>query len=823
MSLDLQTTKYSLPAIFKLMGTQHTGVPVIKHLLLVAILWCAGINNTLFAQTTGAHPSARQLKADNLFDHLRYIQAIDAYKTVLVKEPENIMALENLATCYRKLNDYPNAEKIYAKAVGIDTLNATVHLYYAQCLSANQKYQQARLTYTRYAVLNPGDKRGTAFAYAYSNMRRFYCDSSSMTIELLNINSGQSDFSPAYFKKGLVFCSNRNEGRMVKRVFEWNQSAFLDLYYVQDTAAIGVVKEPVGTGFYSPHKKQHTNDDDTHATPNDNGTLGYMNLNYKDTGGMFMQPDVIVPRFSKSLSSKYHEGPLVFFSNGDSLIFTRNNYDNGKYNEGDDGINKLKLYSATCTQNDSNWQNIKSLPFNDDNYATGHPALAPGDTILYFVSDKPGGQGGSDIYRSFYRNGHWSAGENIGAPVNTAGNEVFPFIGNNNLLYFASDGHAGLGGLDIFKTSLSKQGIVENMGYPVNTSFDDFGLIINPETKTGFFSSNRRRGLGDDDIYRVQFNDLFYVRVIDGITKTTIIPSTLEVSDVVFHSALLTDSVEPGIFKADVKNHIRYEISGSATGYASNTLFVTADVAHPVITLSLYKPDCIVGGTITDKDSKLPVEGARIIIYDKTATDTVYDNTVDYNGKYRYVNLKPNHQYSLTVSREGYFNKPPRLLHTKKSACGGAEYDYAENFELERIVIGRAIKIDNIYFDVGKSAIRPKSAKELDKIVKMMQENPNIIIELSSHTDCRSSAQYNLTLSDNRAKASANYIISKGISAERISGKGYGETKLVNDCACEGKVMTRKCTEAEHQANRRTEFQVTGFIIGTNNTIEKIE
>ncbi len=800
--------------------------------LINNVIYCVKVFATttffvlLFARSINAQPipdglSSQERKAEKLFNHFRYLQAIDAYAPIIQKDSNNLRALKNLATSYRKINDFGNAEKVYARVIKLDTVSSENFLYYSQALSVNKKYDLAAQNYTRYSALKSNDSRGAAFGNAYKNLPHFYKDSNNIHIELLNINSGQSDFSPAYYKRGLIFCSNRSEGQLVKRVFEWNQSAFLDLYYISDTSKIKVAKEATDSTINYQKRKQHTNDDDTYATSNDSRTTGYMNFNYKDTSGMFTQPEVTVTRFSKTLLSKYHEGPLAFFSSQDSLIFSRNNYHNGNYEESTDGVNKIQLFSASYN-NDSNWQNIKPLPFNNDNYSTGHPTIAMGDSILYFISDMPGGLGGTDIYRSYYRNGNWSAPENIGAPVNSEGNEMFPFIDKENTLYFASDGHPGLGGLDLFKISLSKPEGVRNLGYPINSSFDDFGMIFNPKTSSGFFSSNRRRGSGDDDIYRLTIGTPFFIRVVDGITNKLISQSKVNVTQVNSSTKPSVDSSDNGQFLVGFANRISYEISGYAEGYAPNTLIATADEANPVVTIPMYKPGCIVVGTITDKDSKLPIEGARITIYDVTAQDTVFDFRVEANGKYKYMPLHSNHIYSMDVSKETYFNKPSSELSTAGNKCIAIverEYDYLRDFELEKIVLGKAIKIENIYFDLAKYNIRASAAKELDKIVTLMQENPDIIIELSSHTDCRASFQYNMTLSDNRAKASANYIVSKGINLNRITGKGYGETKLVNDCACEGKQVSRTCTEEEHQANRRTEFQVTGFLKNKTETI----
>lgn len=788
--------------------------------VLIFLVNASGVNG----QQTSKYRSTRlEQSAEKHFTSLRYLQAINLYEIITKKDTNNILALRNLATSYRKVNDYNNAERVYSKIIRLDSVRSEDFLHYAQSLSVNKKYKLATQVYSIYDSLKSNDSRGIAFKNAYGNLSDFYKDSNNIRIELLNINSGQSDFSPTYYKKGIIFCSNRNEGQIVKRVFEWNQSAFLDLYYVRDTSSIKIAREATDSSINYQKRKQSINDDDTNPTSNDSKTTGYTNYNYKDTSGMFTRTEGTVIRFSKTLSTKYHEGPLSFFSNQDSLIFTRNNYNNGKYKESSDGINKLKLYSATYKNTDSTWKNVKPLPFNNDNYSTGHPAIAPGDSILYFVSDIPGGVGGTDIYKSYYRNGNWSAPENLGVPINTEGNEMFPFVDSEYTLYFASDGHPGLGGLDIFRTPLNREGIIQNIGYPANSSFDDFGLIYNPKTNTGFLSSNRRRGIGDDDIYRIRIGTPFFIRVIDGITGKLIEKSTVHV---IQENTLIypnIDSSESGQFLVGLTPKLRYSITAKALGYATNTTIAMVDADNPIITIPLYKPGCIIAGTITDKDTKLPIEGARIVIYDLTEKDTVFDFKVGENGKYRFTSLKSNHVYDIWVGKEKYFNIPSFSLNTAGNNCISKiekEYDFLKDFELEKIILGRAIKIDNIYFDLARYNIRVSAAKELDKIVKMMQDNPDIIIELSSHTDCRASFQYNMTLSDNRAKASAEYIISKGIAKERITGKGYGETKLVNDCSCEGKSVSRTCTEDEHQANRRTEFQVTGFLSDRNTTIE---
>jgi outer membrane protein OmpA-like peptidoglycan-associated protein/tetratricopeptide (TPR) repeat protein len=766
--------------------------------------------------------SLKEKIANKYFYNMSYMQAIAAYEDILKEDPSRTHVLNNLGYSYKKIYDNVNAERIFSLLVQRDSNNADYLIEYARLLALSKNYDVSKRMYEKYLLLKPSDKRARAFNDFYSQSKEMITRPSQMKVDLTNFNSGQSDFSPAFYKKGLVFVSNRNYETTIKRVFEWDQTAFLDLYYIKDTSNIQTYSKADTSQGKSSRKKIIYNDDDTRTTSNDSRTLGYLGYKYVDTSSMFVTALVKAEPFSKKIRSKYHEGPVTFSADQKMIIFTRNNFNNGKAKSSVDGVNKLKLYAATI-DDEGNWGGIKQLPFCNNNYSVGHPALAPGDTILYFASDMPGSYGGVDLYKSALRNGEWSTPENLGPEINTEGDEQFPYVDKMGALYFASNGHPGLGGLDIFRTSFVDIR-VENMGAPINSNFDDFGIVLDESTVQGYLSSNRRRGINDDDIYRIYITKPFTIRIIDSLTGELIDDVKLDVVDVLTSDSIESHKIDTGRFTADLWDGKQYQMYVQGTGYIPKMLDILAVKAEPVITIPLVQPTigCIVAGTIIDKDTKEPVEGARLVIIDKLTKDTVYSTVVGVDGKYRYAGLKPDRQYDIDVSKEGYFNKPATTLKTLKSECASGTsrpYDYLRDFELEMIVVGKAIKIENIYFDLAKYNIRKDAAKELDKIVKLMQENPNIIIELSSHTDCRSSYAYNMKLSDNRAKASAAYIISKGVSKERITGKGYGETKLVNDCACEGGKISRPCTDEEHQANRRTEFQVTGFMQDKNTTI----
>ncbi|MCU0442401.1 MAG: OmpA family protein [Bacteroidia bacterium] len=777
---------------------------------------------TIYFNTSNAQTALllKEKIGDKYYRNMSYMQAIATYEDIIKEDTSNVRVLPNLAYCYRKISDTYNAERVFAKVVQLDTNNASYVLEYAQLLAINKKYSESALQYDRYNRLNPNDSRAQAFRYLYQTDTVFINKNLKVTLSLSNFNSGQSDFSPAFYQKGLVFVSNRSYATAVKRTFEWDQTPFLDLYYIEDTAEILPYSPPDTSEGKSERKKIYYNDDDTRVTSNDSRTMGYIGYKYVDTSNIFITPSSIVKPFSKKIKTKYHEGPLCFSTDQTKVIFTRNNYNKGRSRQSDDRITKLKLYLASKSNN-GKWSGAKPLNINNDNYSIGHPTFGDSDTILYFASDMPGGYGGTDLYKSVFKDGKWSTPENLGKPINTEGNEQFPFY-KDGILYFASNGHPGLGGLDIFKTPIATPAI-ENMGIPLNSSFDDFGIALNKSGALGYISSNRRRGINDDDIYQITLLEtkMFNIVIVDSLTGKTIAKSTVLVTDSISGNAPTIDSSTNGSFNAMLWNQTVYNLQASATGYVSKSLFSKADIREPSIIIPLVPTGCVLAGTITEKESNKPIQNARIVIINKQSKDTVFDTRVGEDGKYRFAGIKKDHTYDLFVTKEGYFNKPATQLSTFNSNCsnGQLEYDYLRNFELDPIIIGKAIKIDNIYFDLNKYNIRKDAATELDKIVKMMQDNPDIVIELSSHTDCRSSYQYNLKLSDNRAKSSAAYIVSKGISENRITGKGYGESMLVNDCGCENGKITRVCSEDEHQANRRTEFKVTGFLSDPNTQI----
>jgi outer membrane protein OmpA-like peptidoglycan-associated protein/tetratricopeptide (TPR) repeat protein len=748
----------------------------------------------LIAQQTYAQ-SGRLKVANRNFENMSYIEAIRNYeeylRTAKTGTPEMKEALTKLGYSYRKVQDSRNAERIYAEIIerfSKDT-ESDIYLYYAQALANNGKYKESQKMYSRYGQEQTTDMRGRKFTVAYMDNSRFYQDSSTYKVDYLYaLNSRQSDFSPMYYKNGLVFVSSRDEGGAIKRVFMQNQTPFLDLFMFPDTSQL---------------RK------DNIIAMKQTGAMGGGNATFSSSEKL----DVIVAeekalskieQFSKTLNTKYHEGPVTFFKDYKKLVFTRNNYNKGKSRTGSDGVNKLKLYMAS--DNGKNWGNVKELPFNSDDYSCGHPALSPDDTKLYFVSDMPGGFGGTDIYVVEYRDDAWSSPVNLGREINTEGNEMFPYMDENGNMYFSSDGHEGLGGLDVFYVEM-RDGIplsdIQNLGTPINSEKDDFGFIADSKRSSGYFSSNRKRGFGDDNIYSFrhgcrQLNVLVY----DADTKQPLGNVDVRlVKNGVNKELFITAS--DGKVIVCLETGTDFEFKALKEGYESNSIgygtFATSLRNKTSITMYLQKSKApLVKGMIVSEVNQQPINGAIVTLHnDKDGSTQQVVTGAD--GKYEFQTKKEG-EYLVSARKDRYAVNTESLGNVKQTKKSPKTVE--QNLGL--VGQGDIFRLDNIYYDLGQFFIRPDAAKELEfKLVPLLKKYPDMRIEVRSHTDSRSSDAFNTKLSENRARAVLDYLAARGVNVKRVEAKGYGESDLINNCD-----DSTACTEAQHQANRRTEFKI---------------
>jgi outer membrane protein OmpA-like peptidoglycan-associated protein len=507
----------------------------------------------------------------------------------------------------------------------------------------------------------------------------------------------------------------------------------------------------------------------------------------------------------KDVNSRYHDGTMSFDSTANRLYFTRNNYFYGSLEKNSRGELNLGIYFSDVVSGEfgqPEWGNLIAFDHNDPEHNYGHPSISPDGRKLFFVSDRPGGQGGTDIWYCDNLGGQWGAPVNLGPLVNSAGNEMFPYLHRDSTLYFTSNGHPGLGGSDIFYARLSPAGPgkVFNLGYPMNTRHNDHGLIFINDT-TGFFCSDRPGGQGSDDVYGCTVRPpMVYLAgiVIDKDTRQPIDGATIVMKDDkgAFINGYKVESEPGGRFVIDVPYRDKYVLVSNKNGYFQKELTIATNT-DPLeeIVVEMEKYDYAAEGFVLHGETAAPIAGAIVTLTDG-ADQVLATHTTDATGKYAFP-LKPESDYRLVVDKEGFFKQSARI-----STKGKPSQIIRTDFKLFPLVVDQVVRLENIFYDYNKWNIRPDAAVELDKLVQTLQDNPTVKIELSSHTDCRGKDAYNMTLSQKRAKSAVDYIIGKGIPAANITSKGYGESLPTEKCDC------TKCTEEEHQRNRRTEFKV---------------
>ena len=406
----------------------------------------------LFSITASAQEKKVE-KGNKEYDHYSFVDAQQAYLNVVQNGFTSADILQKLGDSYYFTAKYEKAaewyEALYTEfADGLDP----DYLYrYAQSLKSLEKYSASDEIMEKFYQLNGNDNRAVFFAKErdYLNDIRY---NERFEIDLAKFNSILSDFAPAYYMEDLVFASNGQYNNDRQRTHEWNDQPFLDLYSINIS-----------------EKKENRK----------------------------------VKSFSGKINTKYHESTAVFTKDGQTMYFTRNNFTKGSYKKDSNGTNRLKLYRGKMKDN-GKWD-VEEVPFNNNEYSVAHPALSVDEKTLYFASDMPGGKGFSDLYKVEILADGYSEPVSLGDRINTKERETFPFVGSDNRFYFASDGHVGLGGLDVFVTEIdgaNSFGEVYNVGKPINSAQDDFSFIINAETEFGYFASNRSGGEGGDDIYR---------------------------------------------------------------------------------------------------------------------------------------------------------------------------------------------------------------------------------------------------------------------------------------------------------------------------------
>jgi outer membrane protein OmpA-like peptidoglycan-associated protein/tetratricopeptide (TPR) repeat protein len=708
--------------------------------------------------------SGQLAKGNYYFDQQGYFQALNCYERVLGSEFESPEMQQKLAYCYNFCGDFSKAEALYKKLVA---KKAEAQLLYelAYCLARQNKHDEAQAYFQQFADASPNDKRAQLFLKDPGYLAKLMSQDPHFKIAKTGLNTDHADFGvyPVPGKNEAMIVSSRRFSYWGNPKWAGDNEQFLDLYTIQ------LIKD---------------------------------------------QPDNTPKYVQKPLNSGMHEGPACFSADGQVMYFTA---DDKKGNA--NGMVNLKIYRAFWKN--GIWADQQELPINNNAYSTGHPVLSADGKTLYFVSDRPGGFGGSDIYSvAIDAKDKFGTVKNLGANINTEGNEMFPWI-NGDLFFFASNGRPGLGGLDIFVAPLGFEVAAVNAGTVINTQADDFAISFYANTSSGFIASNRVGGLGSDDIYSIEMIKPFVFPVsfkgtaLDAQNGAVMAGATIVIKDEAGQVVATLRADDKGQFNTTLDPGKSYSIEVSKEGFnGSSKNIAIAEKAKSVQEVFKLdkKPAFMLELLLTNVQTKGVIPGAQILIKDLKTKAILFNNTTDQAGTWQQAldNMQLGNQlaYEITLTCNGYLSKTLTYQEVINKEGIIALHEKL-NVAMTPINVGgdlaKTLGIKPIYFDLGKYNIRKDAAIELDKIVKVMNENPTMIIELGSHTDCRSSIKFNETLSANRAKASAAYIKQRISKPERISGKGYGESRLLNDCGCEGTVKST-CTEAEHQLNRRTEF-----------------
>jgi tetratricopeptide (TPR) repeat protein len=398
-------------------------------------------------------------KADEYVILSNYKTAIELYHEVFEKSGEDTSIICKIANTYRLMGDSKNAEDWYRRVIvtNENTINPMYKLQFAQTLTINGKYEEALYWFKAYYKVFASDKRAMEAIKSIENISNLYYDTTFYVVYPISVNTASTEFSPCFYKDGLLFLSDRKN----------TKSSLLSWYFTA-----------------------------------------------MDPGGAFSTPQ----KFDTGIKNEYNAGPMCLFDHDTKMIFSRN-YASGKMNKNKVNEIPLQLFSAK-QDGQGKWTNTQALPFQEKDYSYTQPTITGDGKTLLFVSNMPGGFGGTDIYMSKFENETWSKPVNLGDSINTPGNEMFPYIFQDSILFFSSDGHGGLGGLDILKTNLSGHVKLKNMGVPVNSTNDDFGIVVDKDGLSGFLASDRQNGAGEDDIYGFKMIRIsLSLKVVDGNTS----------------------------------------------------------------------------------------------------------------------------------------------------------------------------------------------------------------------------------------------------------------------------------------------------------------
>jgi len=724
-------------------------------------------------------------KGEYFFAHHGYNKALAFYTDLLDKSPrqKNPLLCARIADCYRLTGQPDQAAAFYSRALndakpatgkhpakaGINknTANAQlpndVTLHYGEVLMTLQCYEDAAMWLREYLATTPNDRRAANLVKGCEHAAALRSGMPEGVETFLSLNTDLSEYGPVINNQCLV--------------------------YTSDTTPVTYKKKDKFTGEYFFKLYQVTATEEGHCS-ND-----FQSVETKGLG-------------------KFHDANCAFTKDGQTMYFTRNNVENDIFGQSSVPDDRNKVHLQIMIASDYNkaankFETVTPFPYNNKDYSTAHPAINPNGDMLIFTSDMPGGEGGTDLYMCRKDNdGKWAAPQNIGKTINTEGAELLPVFLDNNTITFTSNGHPGLGGEDVYyatwNNATQSWGNVVNAGVPVNSSYDDMSLTMYNDGQNGYFASNRPAEKGSENIFHYYRQKLVLkLNLVNSSVGNAIDGATVTLQGAKDIHSLITDA--QGSATTPLYPLTSYKVTINKKGYKElKTVFSTSNIKRLHDVDTFYKTiqlepeqDITFTAKILDEETRKPIDNPLMVISKEGSnhTDTINMATgTPFNHM-----LEPNAIYHINAVKDSYYSDE-KVVSTMGLT---GTIKLSDTMLMCRLGVGVICQIESIYYDFNKATIRTDALPSLDKLLKFMHFFPHMRIQLNSHTDCRGSDAYNMRLSNARAQAVVKYLISKGIKANRLQGKGFGESKPIYKCDnCE------TCDESYRQQNRRTEFQV---------------
>ena len=783
-------------------------------------------------------PAQKQLikKANGFYKNNQYKDAIDLYEQAL-QEKDNLPASTHLAYCYRMTNQMVKAEEWYAKVVENEKAKPITYFYYAESLMSNGKYDLAKNWFLKYNEKEPDDKNAIRMAYACDKVKTLEPYFKNVEVQAFEHNSDVDESSPLYFNDGIVFTSDRSSGpNPLKQKSGWTGRDYQRIYY-SSRKSDGHYADPIN--------------------------------------------------FSKKLNDlNKHCGPVSFTKDKKTVIFTRTGQDAGKNNS-----YNIQLFSAQ-SEDGKKWKNVELLSFCNKEYNYMHPAISSDGTQLFFISDKPGGLGGTDIYWSKKKGDGWSRPQNLGPIINTPANEAFPFYHESEKLFFCSKGHLSFGGFDILFSNLKEDGTWQkpvNVGKPINSSYDDISISLDESLESGLFSSSRDGG--DDDIYifkilegtNAELESLDFEGIvengspsetieevnIEGLSESTNtvnqtpepeMPTSAPVVDAVVEERPIKN-IEGTIKNSEALEVVREEPTTLETvpEPVESEAFVKSDKLQPDPIITEVVEEVIEEPIVRSVPNEISTPDRKVEILDAPPMEEVEANEmnkveeiVDNSSKVspevnqetpgiekverplvkteavkktqspKQVNLiipsrkkenpnpevveKASSEKIAILDRDPVESKPPVMIGDKSSPLSEEVMELprlAELLETNQVIPQKGFVVNGLNYETGSYLLSTEGTKSLVVVVDLLNRYPDLKIEIGSHTSALGDDVDNHNLSRKRAMSIMAFLVYKGISNERVTAKGYGETQLQNSCS-----NGVNCSMMEHAENDRVEVKV---------------